>query len=313
MKTNTKIRLLVAALGGNVFSYNDARASEFPGCYSCERTFDMFTASGEGTDRFKENPLIHYSEYAPRRTRQGPDSTTGMRGRRPTITGVLSQLEDVLPIGQQERGLAQMIPILIKKHFSDALPAFVGLTTEGFKHTVQEKGINECSLEEFFTFSLVDPDTFQYVTRDQRPRRESIAIYGYATDAIMGRDGIINRIKRNIMDEVLMIIQLLITPNLPDEVVLQLEQYIDHLLGQIVPSLKRAMFEILRSDMVAEVATGCCGWCKMLKKEDKENLTRGICHMLGAMLGRIFGEGFEHGADELASGICSIIAAQSEA
>jgi hypothetical protein len=38
----------------------------------------------------------------------------------------------------------------------------------------------------------------------------------------------------------------------------------------------------------------------------------GICHMLGAVLGRIFGEGFERGADELAQGICGIIAAQSE-
>jgi hypothetical protein len=229
--------------------------------------------------------------------------------RKPTISGVLSQLSnsDLIPVDQQERGLGHLISTLIRKNFFDAFPAFVNLTVEGFKQANKRGEIDECSLEEFFNLSLVDSNTFQYVTRDSRPARESVAIYGYAIGAIMAQDGIINRIKRNIMDEIITIFQSLITTNLPDGIIEQLEDYINHLLEQIVPSLKQIMFEILRSDEVAEVATGCCGWCKKLKKKDKENLTRGICHMMGGMLGTVFGEGFEHGANELAEGICGII------
>ncbi|MDR2371583.1 MAG: hypothetical protein LBD60_00315 [Puniceicoccales bacterium] len=295
MKTNTKIRLLLAALGGNLFPYSGVHASDSEGLgerYLCETTPSKFTARRA----FDPPPPPHHS-----------------LSRNPTLTGVFSRLDndDLRSTGQQEQGLARAIPILIKKHFWDALPAFVDLTLTGFKRAIKEGGVNECSLEELFTLSLMDSDTFQYVTRDRRPPRESVAIYGFATDAIMGRDGIINRIKRNIMDEILMIIQLLITPNIPDEVIEQLEAYVDHLLRGICPDLKRAIFEILRSDEVAEVATSCCGWCRKLTKENKKNLTMGICHMLGAMLGRIFGDGFEHGADELAQGICGIINAQN--
>ncbi|MDR1907063.1 MAG: hypothetical protein LBQ03_02505 [Puniceicoccales bacterium] len=334
MKTNIKIRLLVAALGGSIFSYNNACASDSMELASYDETpkaFDFYPAPYRGCVHIRSARQApdHASERIPlSASRDFPlaasqetfiilpkdfEPMIPRLRRKATISGVLGNLNesDLIPLEQQERGLAQMIPILIKKHFFDALPAFVDLTVIGFKRTLRERGINECSLEELFTFSLVHPDTFQYVTRDQRPPRESVAIYGYATDAIMGQDGIINRIKRNIMDEILMVIQLLIAPNIPDEVGVQLEQYVDHLLLRIIPPLKQAMFEILRSDLVTEVAT-CCGWCRKLKKENKESLTRGICHMLGAVFGRLFGAGFEQGADELANGICGIIAAHSE-
>ncbi|MDR2812655.1 MAG: hypothetical protein LBB05_02630 [Puniceicoccales bacterium] len=325
MKTNIKIRLLVAALGGNVFFYSDARASDWNGLGPCEEvpvgleTFDFsgceakYPAPYRGIVRISQSSDQGHGKLRTSTMILHQHPETGSFSRRPTITGTLSQLDssDLLPIMQQERGLARIIPILVQKYFFDALPAFVDLTVTGFRQIIRNGSISECSLEEYFTFSLIEPDTFQYVTRDQRPPRESVAIYGYATDAVMGRDGIINRVKRNIMDEILMILQFFIMHNIPDELIAQLENYVDHVLGQIVPALKQAMFEILR-DIVAEMATGCCSWCKKLSKEDKKNLTRGICHMLGGVLGRIFGEGFELGADELANGICGIIANQNE-
>jgi hypothetical protein len=233
--------------------------------------------------------------------------------RKPTISGALSQFDssDLLTRRQQERGLAQIMVIKVKKETYGIFPDIAKTTTKGFEQIIEKKDLNECSLIEFIEFSLVDPDSFQYVTRDQRPPRESATIYDYATDAITGGDGIINRLKRNIMDEILMIIQSLITHNISDEVIAQLENYIDHILGQIVLPLKRAMFEILRS-IAAERATGCCGCCKKLSKADKKNIARGICHMAGSVLGTVFGDGFERGANELASGICSLIAAESE-
>jgi hypothetical protein len=264
MKTNTKIRLLLAALGGSVFSYSDAHASESTGYFFDEGIppRSMYLEPF-GSDEVETDQLEPY-HYTPMSMRPGSGPTRRMGLRRATITGIFNPLDDgdLMSIDQQEQGLARIIPISIRKHACDALPAFVNLTVTGFKRAIKEGGVNECSFETFFTFSLVDPDTLQYITRDQRPPRESIAIFGYATDAVEGRDGIINRIKRNIMDEILLIIQSLIAPNPPDEVVLQLEQYVDQQLARIVPSLKRAMFEILRSDMVAEVATGCCGWCR---------------------------------------------------
>ncbi|MDR1366914.1 MAG: hypothetical protein LBJ13_03360 [Puniceicoccales bacterium] len=330
MKTNTKIRLLVAALGGSVFSYSDVRASDGGSahrlrfiCAHHARGADE-GPSDEGPPSYGEAHFPHWHQGLPPRLISSsashdslllPTQLDGRLQRHPTVTGVLSELpgSGSRTAVQQERGLAQMIPILIKKHFFDALPDFIRLTVTGFEQALENGGVDECSLAEFFDLSLVDPDTFAYITRDQRPPRQSVAIYGYATDAIMRRDGIINRIKRNIIDEILMIIQLLITPDLPDEVIAQLENYIDHLLAQIVPPLNRAMFEVLQSEMAAEIATRCCfGWCRKLKKEDKQNLVRGILHVLGGVLGGIFGEVVTHGADEIATGICGIIAARGE-
>jgi hypothetical protein len=84
------------------------------------------------------------------------------------MTDVLSTINeaDLISVSQQERALAQMMSILIKKDFSDALSAFVDRTVTGFKQACQVGQVNECSLEELFAFSLVFPDIFHDVTPD---------------------------------------------------------------------------------------------------------------------------------------------------
>jgi hypothetical protein len=307
MKTNTKVRLLVAALGGNVFFYNDARASSTGYSFGESTPGEPLCIEKFGFGESEELKLTPYGGFI-------PIPPKNKLSRRPTIKGILGHLRDgiLLSTDQREQGMARMLSFLLQKHCNDILPAFISLTVEEFEQVLEEGGIDECSLEESFAFSVMNPKIIELIVRSQHSLRKAIAVYGYAAGSIMGPNGVVNRMKGNIMDEALMIIQLTITPNIPPEVVSQLERYVDHLIGQIVPALKQATFEILQSDMAAEVATGCCGSCKKLKKKDKENLANGICHMLGGVLGRFFGEGFERGANELAQGICGIINARSD-
>jgi hypothetical protein len=83
------------------------------------------------------------------------------------MTGVLSILSEtyLIPVGQQERDLAQIMLILIKKNCSDALPEFVDRTVTRFKQACKTGKVQECSLEKLSAFSGIHPDIFQYVTR----------------------------------------------------------------------------------------------------------------------------------------------------
>ncbi|MDR2371582.1 MAG: hypothetical protein LBD60_00310 [Puniceicoccales bacterium] len=310
MKTNTKIRLLLAALGGSVFSYSDARASdsmEYPS--SKETRLEAFSFGEFGPDY--PNP---YRGYTPAFITHCADSTARMGRRKPTITGTLSSLDEksLLSTGQRERRLALIMHNGIQDQLHETLPVFAAITLNGFKQALREGGVNECSLEELFNFSFVDHETFQHIVRGLHSPREAVAIYGYATDAITGKDGLVNQIKHKIMREIRQVIQVLIMGNIPDEVIEQLEAYCDYLLEEIIPALKLAMFEYLQGDEVAEVATGCCGWCKRLTKENKKNLTKGILHTLSGALGLFFGRCVEQGLDEIAQGICGIIDAQND-
>ncbi|MDR0740863.1 MAG: hypothetical protein LBF34_04105 [Puniceicoccales bacterium] len=310
MKTNTKIRLLVAALGGSIFSYSDARASDSGEYYSSEETrLETLDYGESGPDHPNS-----YQGYTPASIIHCADSTARMGPRRPTITGTLSSLDEkgLLSTRQRERRLALIMHNGIRDQLHETLPVFAAITLKGFKQALHEGGVNECSLKELFDFSFADHETFQHIVRGLHPPREAVAIYGYATDAITGKDGLVNQIKHKIMREIRQVIQVLIIGNIPDEVIEQLEAYFDYLFEEIIPVLKLAMFEYLQSDEVAEVAIGCCGWCKRFTKENKKKLTEGILHTLGGVLGLFFGRGVEQGLDEIAQGICGIIDAQSD-
>jgi hypothetical protein len=291
------------------------------------RLVPMGSSPSAGRDSFivvGQETLMDPDEHAPLPPRRIPSSTSydsfmrlgqgSPRIRKNTMSGCLSQLDKIslMSVTQQEKGLARMIPIMIQKALTDALPQFVNLVIRGFRQVCEDGGINECSLNEFFELSLRDRDTFQYVTRDKRDPRRSVAIYSYAQAAVTGQNGIINRMKRNILDELFMVIQALIIENIPQEAIEQLTGYVDMRLDELTEALKHAMFEILRDIVFADGGTSCCGCCGKASKKDKQNLAMGITHMLGGVLGTFFGDGFERGADELAQGICGIIAAQSE-
>ncbi|MDR1435437.1 MAG: hypothetical protein LBI77_03475 [Puniceicoccales bacterium] len=208
---------------------------------------------------------------------------------------------------QKEKALKQIIPILIKKHFSDALPAFVALTRKGFKEEIGRRGgIDDCSLDQLLNFALVDPDTFRYLTRGERPERRSIAVYGYASNAIEGHDGIINRIKRNIMDDFILWVSALISPNIPRKAINQLENFLDKLLEQVIPSLKQSMFTLLRSDFMID-SVGCCRFCRKITPETRQQIASGAVNIIGSVLNHFLGDGFKEGAWNLAIGIFNAI------
>ncbi|MDR0417886.1 MAG: hypothetical protein LBH08_00415 [Puniceicoccales bacterium] len=394
MKTNTKIRLLVAALGGSIFSYSDVRAT---GHFACR---GIMTMNGQNVPLSGLNGIPHTQPQQPRGASANHDysphdwgltrevasrdwgsiqnqslaavgaprrmdlmQTSPSRGIRASashdlgltlnstevsssqgirasasqdlgsilsqglsLVGALSdqdcgsillQEEDgirwhQISSEQQERGLAEIIFILLGRNMFAALPEFTKLLMAGIKKMLREGCVNEGSFQEFFMLALRNPQTFEYVTHTGRSAREALAMYTFVADAVTEQDGIINLVKCNVMNDIIMIIQHLIVPDIPEEVIMRLENFIDQQMDEITPILIQTMFTVLQSDGVAEIATGCCGWCKKLKPEDKQNLAKGICHTLGVVLGRFLGTGIESAADELANGICGLIAARSE-
>jgi hypothetical protein len=120
-------------------------------------------------------------------------------------------------------------------------------------------------------------------------------MYSYVTGAIMGDDGIINRIKHNILDDIFLIIQALLMDDIPDAVIEQLEGYVNYRLSLFIPAFKQVFFEILYSDAVAE-SVGCCG----LRKQDRKELIMAIVRMFSSASGRLIGPGFEQGVLEAA-------------
>ncbi|MDR2200693.1 MAG: hypothetical protein LBN94_01060 [Puniceicoccales bacterium] len=232
-----------------------------------------------------------------------------------TITGCLSRMEDAvccaggeLPsIQDKEQQLAAIMPILIKKYFYAILPAFVDLTLHSFEVEITgARGLKNSELEEIFNLSLVDPDTFQYVTRDQRPAKVSVAIYGYAEQSIEGKDGILNKIKRNVMDEIVLWLSALISPQIPGAVIQQVEHFLDDFFRQMMSPLKQAMFTVLKNfkDEFDENSYSCC-WkrCKKITPATRARIADGVAKTVGAVVDHFVGNGFSAGVVGLAGGL----------
>ncbi|MDR2807078.1 MAG: hypothetical protein LBB11_02895 [Puniceicoccales bacterium] len=217
---------------------------------------------------------------------------------------------------EEKIALTKVVMALLKKHFSYALPSFIKLTTKAFKEKVASNGgIDDCSLEQLFSLALLDQNTFAYVTRDQRPICKSVSVYGYVSEAVGGEDGIINKIKRNIMDEIILWISALVPIGDVEQqqhIIQLLEDFLNDFLLQMAQALKQMMFALLsrnEGSYNVEDSAGCCG-CQTLNKitpATKQKIVSGLTNMIGQTIDHFLGSGFSQNVCQLANGIFSAI------
>ncbi|MDR3317732.1 MAG: hypothetical protein LBS71_02925 [Puniceicoccales bacterium] len=383
MKTKNKIQLLVAALGGGVFSYHSVFASEYSGSEPLNdienQRFDVESIQrslgpDQSSDRRSSDPdhrpaptlcrglmqirrpggtqigfgvpephqgaqdsmqmcggrIIRPSASAPSKLilsesfAQHPGQSEYTLPRKSTLRGILSastedpELSGFL--GSVEARLRVEIPKIMQRRLSKGLEKFVKLTVEGFVKSCNDKSIHECSIEELFGFSADNPDMYLLVRQDlHHSLRKSISIFNYAKDAIMGENGIINKIMNQTVASIKAKMNLIITCLQEDvlsrideeQIDMQIEQYVYNILLEIVPSLITNMYDLLIDDSMFVSKGGCCGCCGDLTIKDKENLTIGVFNILGPILDRFF-PGCAAGASVLAEGICGVIRACDE-
>lgn len=203
----------------------------------------------------------------------------------------------------RNKNFVHILQILIAKHFSNAFPEFVQLIIEGYEH-------KNCSFAELVEFVLHEPNEYEYVKRDRRQPRKLVAMHCYVEDAISGEDGIVNRVKRNIIDEIIMWLSLSY-PELPDEFIDQLDHVVTNAMAPIVDALRKAVIlELQHSDFDADYVM-CCGCkCKKLspeaKQQIKEQILSGVGGILHGVTKKFLGEEVADGVSNLFSGITSI-------
>ncbi|MDR0590811.1 MAG: hypothetical protein LBG09_03115 [Puniceicoccales bacterium] len=235
-------------------------------------------------------------------------STDHVSDRRPTMTDFLSERGDHrMSAEDQEQNLAQTIKEFIVRYTREAVPEFVTFIVDGFERAQRKSDQEEQrdALERMLRLRLLNQETFKYITHGAQSPQEAMLMFEQAGEFVQGQTGAIYKIKCRVMDETLLIIRRFIYPDIPDEAVAELEEYIDNLLLPLSNALVDVVFELLRDDTFAP--TGCCGCCKKLSSDDKRLIAGGAIQMTGAILGKVFGSGFEQGANIVAQGICGSI------
>jgi hypothetical protein len=234
-----------------------------------------------------------------------PDSQ--LAERRDTITGLFNEFDgQKISTRRLEQNLAREIKSLITYYVTNAMSIFVQFVTKGCEEALNKYQNNpEDAMADLLKLRLMNEQTFRYVVQQSsRPSHEALALYQHAGQCVQGNDGVINKIKFKVMNRILSIVRMLY-PDIPEEVVEQLEEYIDSLLIPLGDALVDVVFELLEDDAFAPA--GCCGCCKKLSKKDRRRIALGAAQMVGAVLGRIFGQGFEDGVNLVARGICGAV------
>jgi hypothetical protein len=331
MTAKNKIRLVVAASYGSMLFYNSAFAAwtrSLPRSRSSDLT--ELDKNSEGLEVFSPRAIMRVKgidECTGRQNSARPELASSEKrlesfpafrsesrstasdqslirdlrsSRRPTMTDFLFQRGNGrMSAEAQERNLARTIREHIIRCTQEASPAFVRFVVDGFAKAHRKRSEEErhATLERMLNLRLMDRERFMYVTRGDRPPQEAMALYEHAGECVQGESGVIKQIKDRVMDETLLIIQRFIYPEIPNEAIEQLEEYIDSLLIPLGDALVDVVFELLGNDDF--ISVGCCGCCKKLSREDKQLLVGAAVQIIGSVLGRIF-PGVEQGANVVA-------------
>jgi hypothetical protein len=186
--------------------------------------------------------------------------------------------------------LEELEPIInasLKQQLSIAFSGFV----ETLVQKIEDKGIKDLSHQEFLTAHLKHEATFCYLGRADRSKRDQMALYTYADAAVAADDGLFNRVKRNVLDEVYMLIGLynsLVKQLSSDYIVDEREflQYIEHhinaVLDTMLPRVAGAVFTLL-SELISEPCCGCLSNTKLSYDERVQLASSARCLLKGVL------------------------------
>jgi hypothetical protein len=167
--------------------------------------------------------------------------------------------------------LEPIINANLKQQLSNAFAGFV----EALVKKIENEGIKDLSHLEFLKAHLKHEATFRYLRRSDRSEREQMALYTYADAAVAGNDGLFNKVKRNVLDEIYLLVGLynaLIEQISPDDLIEEekflqyMDNYVGSILDMMLSQVTGAAFSLL-SELIPEPCCGCLAKTKLSYNE----------------------------------------------
>ncbi|MDR0444934.1 MAG: hypothetical protein LBG98_01435 [Puniceicoccales bacterium] len=200
--------------------------------------------------------------------------------------------------------LEELEPIInanLKQQLSIAFAGFV----EALVQKIEVEGIRDLSHQEFLMAHLKHEATFCYLRRADRSEREQMALYTYTDAAVAADDGLFNKVKRNVLDEVYMLIGLYnalvgrISPHdlIDEREFLQyVEFHINTVLDTMLSHVTGAVFSLL-SELISEPCCGCLSKTK-LSYNERVQLASSTGRLLKGVLKKFLDKDIVEGVSE---------------
>ena len=223
--------------------------------------------------------------------------------------------EFVAMLPRIESNFVQALCGCIKKHLYQAYPAFINVTVKEFCKIMKENPSSiKVSIEEYMSHALMDHEHFQYITRGNRSPRQTLGVYSYAQAAVNDDDGIINKVKRNVMDEMFSWINVFFNVN--EGVLLNIEDFLDRLLEELSERITEATFDLLNQSEYLDQSGGFLRNFDFLKGVSKETKSQIANRLKGTICGVIesqLGSNFIDNVNGLAKSVCRAVVEREDA
>lgn len=275
------------------------------------------TPSGQQTGSksvFINSPTCNFGQINSGASSNGSDQHRSVQRITPRFKGQMAEqiLENV------SDNLIFAIQTSIAKHVCAAFPDFIKITIKKFVTLLKEHPSDiESTMEDYMKFCLLNQRSLPYIMRDNRQSAtQQLGIYTYAQAAVSHQDGIINKVKRNVIDEIRLWFNVFL--NIDENTYSKVEKIIDDMLIPLSDVLTRATFQVLDTDEYLPLTKGgclCFGRCfggKKISKETKHKLVAGLTGVLAGALKFIVGDTLAEGAKDTAIGIWDAIAELNE-
>ena len=203
----------------------------------------------------------------------------------------------------------------IKRYLYQAYPAFINVTVKEFCEIMKKNPSSmQASMEEYINHVLMNHEHFQYITRGNRPPRQTLGVYSYAQAAVNDDDGIINKVKRNVMDEMFSWINVFFNVN--EKVTSNIEIFLDRLLEEFSDRITEVTFDLLNQSEYLDQPSGFLGNFNLFKGVSKETKSQIANRLKGTICGVIesqLGSNFIDNVKGLAKSVCRAVVEREDA